>query len=452
MPEVTYAVTLTVTVADEAPNVNEVLAAAAACREEFGVKLAEAVLTWLDAEVRRRLCGTDRAAKKGLGGHARKDGPAGRCGGRSFVKAGRRPDRTLTTELGKVAFPVGQVRCRRCGRKLAPVIEALRLAPRQRHSDAFERQVVEATNRTSFARAVVEVAGLAGVPTSKSSAHRWMAGQDIPEPKPPPIEQLMADGTRFKGGPTQGRFKRRDLRVAIGFTSDRRIVPLGVWADKSWAEIGRLLKRRLARTARPALFVGDGEPALSVHLARLARREQRSHFHFLRDFGFGLWKDGLAARQTEPLRAEAARLLGVEIPAGDWEAIRPADRARLAERTAAARAGFEAMIADFDRRGYAHGAEYLRNAKDRLFGRIDLWLQTGIIAPKSTGVLEEIVREIGRRVKKLGWNWSDHGVTQQAKITLLRRYGLANWETHWRQRLDLRGRCAIHINTFKQVA
>lgn len=262
----------------------------------------------------------------------------------------------------------------------------------------------------------------------------------------------MADGTRFKSGPNRGRFKRADLRVAIGVTAQGRIVPLGVWSGKTWKEIGRALKRRLGHLPRPAIFLADGEPALSIRLAGVAEREQRAHYQFFRDFAFGLWKDGLAVKEWKPLRGEAQRILAVEIPEGDWEAVLPIEKEALRKQVTVARDAFQAMIQTFEQAGYRHGAEYLRHAKDRLFGRIDLWLETGIIAPKSTGVLEEILREIGRRVKKLGWNWSDHGVTQQAKMILLRRYSQSAWEAYWQERLDLRGRCTIEITQFHRAA
>lgn len=452
MPEATYAVTLTVKVDDDLANVNEILHAVATVRKEVGVKLAQAILEWLDAEVRDRLCGSERAAKKGLGAHRRKGDASRRCRCRSFVKAGYRFSRTLKTEVGMVMFPVGQVRCGGCGKKLAPLIDVLDLSARQGHSDGVERAVVEAVNKTSFARGVETVAGLAGVPASKSAAHRWVAGQDLPDLRLPPIEQVMADGTRFKSGSNRGRFKRADLRVAIGVTADGGIAPIGVWSGKTWAEIGSLLKRRLGHLPKPAIFLGDGEPALSIHLAGVAEREQRAHYQFFRDFAFGLWKDGLTVEEWKPLRGEAQRILAVEIPETDWEAVLPIEKEALRNQVTAARDEFQAMIDAFEARGYRHGAEYLRNAKDRLFGRIDLWLETGIIAPKSTGVLEEILREIGRRVKKLGWNWSDHGVTQQAKMILLRRYSPSAWDAYWQQRLDLRGRCTIEITHFQRAA
>jgi hypothetical protein len=307
---------------------------------------------------------------------------------------------------------------------------------------------VESANKTAFARSVANVEGLTGVPVSKSSAHRWVAGLRLPPTKPPPVEQLMADGTRYKGA--QGR--RGELRVAIGVTTDNRVVPLGTWSGVEWKEIGRRLRRRLRGTSKPSMLIADGELGLSRHLASLAGREQRSHFQFFRDFRYSFWMDGQGEKQWKPLRGEVAKIVGVEIPEEDWEAILPIEKAALRERVESARREFQGMINSFEERGYTHATEYLRNAKDRLFSRIDLWLETGIIAPKSTGLLEEIIREIGRRVKKLGWNWKDHGITQQANMILLRRYDEQTWEELWNRRLDLQGRCQISITRFHRVA
>ena len=446
MPKGTFVVALEVTVSPEGANVNEVLHAVGQAREAFGVQLAEAIIEWMQQGIRRRLCGRDRRAKKGLGQHPQKPAPDARCGCRRFVREGFRPGkRSLMTDLGSVGFRVGYVRCRRCGKKFAPILDVLGLRPRQGHAGQLERLVVETTCATSFARSVAEVDGLAGIPISRSSSHRWVAGLKLPKIRPPPLQMLMADGTGYKKAGRQ----RGELRVAIGLTPDGRILPLGSWSGKDWKAIGKEVRRRIGKTAKPAVAVVDGEQGLDHHFARLARRTQRSTWHFLRDLRVLLWRDGLKKAQTDPIRNRLAGIIGVEIPEGDWEEIPPLTRHALGERVDAAREQFQAMIDEFDRLGYRQGSLYLRGAKDRIFSRVDLWLETGIIAPSSTGVLEEIMRELGRRVKKLGWNWKDHGVTQQASMILLRRYSQEQWDEYWRSRLDLRDRCQIHIADFQ---
>ena len=447
MPTITCQVTVEVKVSEEGANVNEILHAVEEARKQFGVRLAQTVIGWMQETIRGRLCGAPKVSG-GWGRHALKSNPGRRCSGRRFVKEGFRGEsRHLKTDIGEIEFPVGYVRCERCGRKFAPILEVLEMRPRQGHALELERLVVEATNKTSFARSVEEVEGLAGVPSSKSSHQRWAAGVKLPEVEVPALEQLMADGTKYKkaGG------ERGELRLAIGITGENRIVGLGTWSGKTWSEIGRELKRRLRGVPRAPVALVDGEAGLDKHVASLAGATQRSQWHFMRDFRVLLWHDGLKKAQTDPLRHRLEGIVGVEIPAGEWEAVAPITRDRLKASVAKARQEFQGMIDEFDRMGYRHGKEYLEGARDRIFTRIDLWLETGIIAPKSTGVIEEIMREVGRRVKKLGWNWGDHGVAQQAAMILLRRYSQTQWHDFWTRRLNLRNRCQITLGDFHQM-
>lgn len=450
MPEATFVIAVKARVSEAGANVNEILEAARELRDGLGVQLTEAVIAWMQEVFRDRVCGKDRGAKKGLGGHVDKRDAKRKCRCREFVKEGYRPEpRGLNTELGRVEFRVGYVSCVECGKKWAPVLDLLKLEPRQGHSGELERMVVEAVNRTSFARGPVEVEGLTGVPSSKSSSHRWVAALEVPAVKPPPELPLwMADGTGFKkaGG------ERGELRVAIGVTTSGQVVPLGTWAGVEWKEIGRELKRRLRGRPKPRLALGDGETGLANHLARLAEGMQRSRWHLLRDLRSRLWHDDLKKKDIAPYWDELSQIVGMEIPAGEWEKILPLEKAALRREVEEARQKFQEMIDAFARRGYDHGAEYLRNAKDHIFTRIELWLETGIIAPSSTGLLEEIMREIGRRVKKLGWNWKDKGITQQSKLILVRRYNLDEWNEYWKRRMDLQARCTLQITHFVRAA
>jgi len=447
MPKTRFIVTFEVNIDDQGANVNEILSAVGQARDAARVALAEAVIEWQQQWLRDCLCGRDRQAKKGLGGHEDKRRPGRRCGVRSFVKEGFRPAaRTLNTDLGEIAFRVGYVRCRTCGRKFSPLLDVLGLASHERHGGWLEREVVEATARTSFRRAAGEIRGLRGVPVSRSSSHRWAAGLKLPEVNPPPLELLMGDGTGYK----KRHGRRGELRVAIGVTGDGCVVPLGTWSGRSWRQIAAQLKRRLPKKARPALAVTDGEKGLDDHFASLARRAQRSRWHLLRDFRVLLWHDGLKKGQTDPLQQRLGGIVAVEIPEEDWESVPPLTKERLRQRVEEARAKFQAMIDEFQELGYRQGATYLQRAKDRIFSRVELWLATGIVAPSSTGILEEIMRELGRRVKKLGWNWGDHGITQQASMILLRRYSQNQWEQYWRDRLGLQGRCTVNMTGIHQ--
>ena len=103
MPETTIVVALRIKVREEGANVNEILRAVRGAVQELAVRLVEAIIEWMQEVIRDRLCGKDRAAKKGLGGHADKKHPKRKCGCRGFVKEGYRGEaRGLSTELGRV--------------------------------------------------------------------------------------------------------------------------------------------------------------------------------------------------------------------------------------------------------------------------------------------------------------------------------------------------------------
>jgi hypothetical protein len=76
---------------------------------------------------------------------------------------------------------------------------------------------------------------------------------------------------------------------------------------------------------------------------------------------------------------------------------------------------------------------------------IELWLETGVIAPKTTSLLERVFREIGRRLKKIAWGWSNSAVTNISKMIMIRQYSRDQWEKYWKKKLDIRGYFNIQI-------
>ena len=103
----------------------------------------------------------------------------------------------------------------------------------------------------------------------------------------------------------------------------------------------------------------------------------------------------------------------------------------------------------FRDKGYFHGASYLENLSDRLFTHIEIWLKTGVIAPKTMSLLERTFREIGRRLKRIAWGWSEKVVTNLSKMIVLRQYSRDKWEKYWKKKLGIEGHFDIQIVTIK---
>ena len=105
------------------------------------------------------------------------------------------------------------------------------------------------------------------------------------------------------------------------------------------------------------------------------------------------------------------------------------------------------MIRTFYQKGYKKGASYLEKLSGRLFTNIELWLKTGVIAPKTTSLLERVFREIGRRLKRIAWGWSDKAVTNISEMIMIRQYSRDEWEEYWKEKLEIKGYFNIKIIT-----
>ena len=103
----------------------------------------------------------------------------------------------------------------------------------------------------------------------------------------------------------------------------------------------------------------------------------------------------------------------------------------------------------FDSCGYSTAATYIRRAKYGMFGYIRRWLKWGLISPRASSMVERVMRELGRRLKKTAYGWSDKGATKIARI-ILKRFTNANaWEDYWQNKMNCVGNVVINIGNYK---
>jgi len=110
---------------------------------------------------------------------------------------------------------------------------------------------------------------------------------------------------------------------------------------------------------------------------------------------------------------------------------------RIKERLNIWKEEFGKLVSEFEDRGYEKGATYLKNSVNYIFSHIELWLENGIISPKTTSLLESIIRQVGRRTKKIGARWSDSGIEKVVKIFLKKTYESKDWEKYWEKRMGI---------------
>jgi hypothetical protein len=439
---------LTFKVQERWPNVNEVLKAVKEAREEFGKQLAERVLEAYGQLLRDRLAQpVHPAMKKGLGSHSALGG-TGKCRSRSFKKAGYRSEpRRLRTELGLLEFSVGYVECVRCGRKLSPIVELIAEKKGQRRTGGLERLVQEAISETSYQRGCDQVSEYCSVPLPKSTAHRWAAElAPMSRCSRKQVKTLYADGTGFKRWP--GR--RGEVLVVLGVTDRGQIQPIGSWCGRRWEETVSEIKARL-KAPKPTTLVVDGEVGLQERLGGLCRKIQRCQWHFTRDMYFLMAHDKAPSAERYEARKKVAGVMGIAIPETDYEHVTEEDKQQLKERVLESRRSLQDLASEVHSKGYLHTASYIRRAMNKLFTNVDYWLETGIMSPKTTGVIEGVIRELGRRIKKLGWNWSDAGAQRITEMVLMRHFDAEEWNKFWCHKLDLQQRCSIEILRWKSA-
>lgn len=97
----------------------------------------------------------------------------------------------------------------------------------------------------------------------------------------------------------------------------------------------------------------------------------------------------------------------------------------------------DALIGDIRSKGYSVAVNYLERAKLAMFGYVRRWLALGLVCPRASSFIERTMRAIGRRIKKLGYNWKEEGVGKIARIVLKLFASESEWEDYWRKRMDL---------------
>lgn len=402
-----------------------------------------------DDLVVERLSWTDvypSKARKGLGRHIRRDDPGGQfCRGRKVQKRGYR-QRKIRIIFGSFDFRVRVVGCLRCGGRYCPGLNVLGVDGYCRKEVNFENEVIEAVVDTNYRRLIDG----RSIDISLGGIHNIVVGSDIDKTFGEDIligdfSAVMADGTgvkQIKGG-------KGELRVVIGVLKSGRVMPLGCFTNTEWPEIERRVKERVKKGDPHNIpFVYDGEAGLDDFLSEVAE-SQRCTWHGSRGLYHALWEDGLKKKESQPETSKIAKLIGIELPEGDFELLKGEDKESVRERYESSKSEIKELIKTFYERGYKKGASYLENLSKRVFTTLEMWLRTGVIAPKTTSLLERVFREIGRRLKRIAWGWSDEAVTNLSKMIMIRQYSRDKWESYWKEKLGIKGYFSVQIQIVK---
>jgi len=430
-------------------NLNEIVYRLRKLQDPLMLHILERILRGYDDLISERLSQTKiypSKARKGLGRHLSRGDSEGRfCRGRKIRKRGyRKRPRRFSTVFGKLDLPLRVAECIQCGAFYSPLISALRVGRYAHQETNLEHEVIEAVIDTNYRRLIDG----RSIDISLGGVHNLVVGSDIDRvyQESVPLENLsgiMADGTGVK----QHKGRKGELRAVIGVTNTGRVEPLGSFTNTEWQDIEHTVKARIEE-AKPydIPFLYDGEPGLDDFLAEVAA-SQRCTWHGPRGLYHALWQDGLKKKGSQPETDKIKHLIGIELPKGGFEILKEEHRDEVKAKYEASKSEIKELIKTFQEKGYTHGASYLENLSERLFTNIELWLKTGVIAPKTISLLERVFREIGRRLKRIAWGWSDKAVTNISKMIMIRQYSRDKWERYWREKLGIKGYFNIQIQS-----
>jgi len=373
--------------------------------------------------------------------------PEGCCGfGRYEVS--RRSRKRFRTSVGEVKIFWRRIRCTRCGSSFIPLREFLGVQRHQAKSAELERIVAEVVSEQSYRRTSRHLGVIGEIPVPKSTAHRWVMESSCDElqTRGKHVQELFADGTGYKEripGRKEGK-NPGEIRVVVGATKDGTLVPFGAWSGVSWQEIGQQIKKkRKGGEAVAELLISDGEAGLAEGLAHLANEHQRCHWHSIHDLSNVLWQDWVKRRERRQWQKELAGIIGIELPREDFEDVAPEDKARIELSAKMAERQLDNLVQEFLQKGYKRAANYIVGIKDRLFTYVRFWLAHGLVSPRVTSWLERLMREIGRRLKRIAFGWSKRGAAKMTRIIIKRITDPVQWEAYWQKRFGISGNVAL---------
>ena len=443
--EITIALRFKLAIGDV--TLNEIVYRLKELRDDLMLQILAEILKSYDDLICERLTQTKiypSKARRGLGRHFNKDDPEGRwCRGRKARKRGYRSDlRELSTVFGRLKLPIRVVECCKCGAFYSPLLSALKVGRYARRESNFEHEVIEAVIDTNYRRLIDGRA----MDISVGGIHNLVVGSDVDRvyQEPVSLENLsgiLADATDVK----QYKGRKGELRAVVGVTTAGRVEPLGMFTNTEWSDIEQTIKERI-KQAEPynIPFVYDGETGLDDFLADVAE-SQRCTWHGPRGLYHALWEDGLKKKDSQPAIDQIKHLIGIELPEGDFELLKEEDKEPVTIQYHASKAQIQELIQTFREKGYRHGASYLESLSDRLFTHIEMWLKSGVIAPKTISLLERVFREVGRRIKRIAWGWCDKAVTNLSKMILLKHYSRSKWQEYWKNKLGIEDHFDIQI-------
>jgi len=133
----------------------------------------------------------------------------------------------------------------------------------------------------------------------------------------------------------------------------------------------------------------------------------------------------------------------------DFEMVNDSDKTVLNDAVSCAESDVRKLIGKLLEKGYEMAADYLIRASKNMFSYVRRWLETGIVTPRVSSMIERMMRELARRLKRMAFGWSEEGAAKMARIIIKRFTSAGQWEKYWRDRLRIQDNVLLVLRTIK---
>ena len=365
--------------------------------------------------------------------------------------------RKIRTRLGIIDLSrITRVKCKHCAKTFTPLTLMCGLEKNQTMSNELAKLVLEQCAQESYRVASGNIHEMTAAKESHSTFRRWVLKTEADEIRIPEGTMgavpgvLYADGTKCKSISADGHSCKGDVKVLLGVRNEGTVFPIGTWTGhETWQNISDQLAKRQVKFPDGTILICDGEIGLAESLSRLASDEQRCQWHIHRDLYHMMRLNGGKIKDVRPMQERLRGIMAIELPKESFSLVPEDQKASITAKMVQAEKDLDMLINDIRLKGYTAAVNYLERAKHAMFGYVRRWLALGLVCPRASSFIERTMRAIGRRIKKLGYNWKDEGVGKIARIVLKLFATEGEWEEYWRKRMDLNQSVMLSFKVLK---
>jgi len=162
-----------------------------------------------------------------------------------------------------------------------------------------------------------------------------------------------------------------------------------------------------------------------------------------------MWQDDAGKLERKETQKKLTAIIGIELPEEDFEMVNDSDKTALKDAVNCAESDIRKLIGKLLEKGYKMAADYLIRASKNMFSYVRRWLATGIVTPRVSSMIERMMRELARRLKRMAFGWSEEGAAKMAGIIIKRFTSAGRWEEYWRDRLRIQDNVMLVLRTIK---